>query len=55
MVKCMMCGGDFKESPDNLVMCGHHRGPVHMGCCVNNCSGQKMPCEHSQAVFKKEI
>jgi hypothetical protein len=53
MVKCNVCNGEFKESPDSIVMCSHKGGPVHLGCCVNNCSGNKQPCMHSQGLYDK--
>ena len=52
-VKCKICGGDFKTSPDSIVLCEHKDGVVHLGCCVNNCSMNKAPCKHCVATYDK--
>ena len=54
MAACKICGGDFKESPDKLVVCTHKEGAVHQGCCCDNCSGNGKPCDHSQGVYEKQ-
>jgi hypothetical protein len=54
MVTCKICGGSFKDGDDSVVMCAHHGGAVHMGCCIDNCSGDGMPCEHSHGVYEKK-
>jgi len=52
-VECKICTGDFETSPDNVVLCEHKRGLVHLGCCVYNCSLDKNPCKHAKAKYKK--
>lgn len=51
MDSCKMCKGDFHDSPDNLVLCEHHKGFVHYGCCVTNCSMDGKPCEHCKKEY----
>jgi hypothetical protein len=53
MVTCHVCTGHFKESKDSVVLCNHHKGPVHLGCCTDNCSGDGEPCGHSHGVYHK--
>ncbi|MBN1156786.1 hypothetical protein JXA85_04160 [Candidatus Woesearchaeota archaeon] len=52
-VRCKMCTGNFHQSPDSLVLCRHHGGFVHLGCCINVCSWNKQPCEHCMSTFEK--
>jgi hypothetical protein len=42
-----MCKGNFHDSPDNLVLCEHHEGFVHHGCCIATCSQDGKPCMHA--------
>lgn len=53
MIKCNVCGGVFKESPDAVVLCNHMQSPVHLGCCSNLCSMHGGPCEHSQGMYER--
>lgn len=53
MVKCKVCEGDFKSSPDSVILCEHKDGAVHLGCCINDCSKNKMPCDHSCGLYDK--
>ena len=50
-VKCEICTGDFKTSPDKVVLCEHKGGVVHLGCCVHDCSEDNEPCKHSLGVY----
>ncbi len=52
-MKCAICEGNFKESPDSVVLCNHLESPVHLGCCVDKCSMHKEPCENSESVYEK--
>ncbi|MBW2980128.1 hypothetical protein KY360_01780 [Candidatus Woesearchaeota archaeon] len=52
-VKCGICKGDFKTSPDKIVLCDHKSGAVHLGCCANNCSQDSTPCKHAVGVYSK--
>ncbi|MBW2974597.1 hypothetical protein KY366_02670 [Candidatus Woesearchaeota archaeon] len=52
-MKCKICDGDFKSSPDSVLLCGHKEGAVHLGCCINNCSWNKQPCGHSTGTYEK--
>jgi len=54
MIMCKICGANFAESDDSVVMCNHHGNGVHMECCSNECSDHGGPCDHSQGIFKKE-
>ncbi|HII29510.1 TPA: hypothetical protein HA317_00405 [Candidatus Woesearchaeota archaeon] len=49
---CKVCGAEF-DVPDDIVLCSHHDGFVHLGCCINNCSWDKRPCQHAKAVLHK--
>ena len=51
--KCKICEGNFKDSPDSLLLCNHHDGAVHLGCCINRCSWDKKPCGHCMGVYDK--
>jgi len=51
---CKICSGEFENSPDNIVLCNHHNGAVHNGCCVDKCSGDNKPCEHCVGEFSKK-
>ncbi|MBU0980380.1 MAG: hypothetical protein KJ709_06225 [Nanoarchaeota archaeon] len=53
MVKCKLCNNQFHNSPDSLVVCNHHGGPVHLGCCRDNCSEHNAPCEHAQGIYDR--
>jgi len=53
MVKCKVCTGHFVESKDSVVLCNHHDGAVHMGCCTDRCSEHGEPCDHSHGVYHK--
>lgn len=46
MSKCKVCSNVFNDSPDNLILCKHHDGLVHRGCCTDKCSWDGKPCEH---------
>lgn len=52
-VKCKICGNDFEDSSDDIIMCKHHKGAVHFGCCINNCSKEFKPCVHAIAQYVK--
>ena len=52
-MQCKICSGDFKTSPDKVILCDNKKGSVHLGCCVNNCSMDQKPCEHSAGCYKK--
>ena len=50
---CKVCSGKFRDSPDSLILCAHHDGLVHLGCCINRCSGHKSPCDHCASIYDK--
>ncbi|MBR9705799.1 hypothetical protein GOV14_02070 [Candidatus Pacearchaeota archaeon] len=52
-VSCNICSGEFQSSPDSVVLCGFKDGLVHLGCCINDCSGDNKPCEHAIAMYDK--
>ena len=52
MVDCGICKGNFRDSPDSVVVCDY-RGVVHLGCCIDHCSWDKKPCAHCQGVYDK--
>jgi len=52
-MECKICKGNFEESPDELLLCQHHQGAVHLGCCVSLCSMDGRPCGHCRAVYSK--
>jgi len=54
MAICNICNGTFNDSPDSVVMCKHHAGAVHLGCCTDVCSEQGSPCEHSCGIYDKQ-
>lgn len=54
MDSCKICGGNFQDSPDDLVLCEHKEGFVHHGCCVNRCSMNHSPCAHCKAEYTKD-
>jgi hypothetical protein len=53
METCKICDGNFQDSPDELVLCEHKGGMVHLGCCVSLCSGDGRPCENCKAMYSK--
>jgi len=53
MDTCKVCNGAFPDSPDELVLCEHKDGFVHLGCCVSLCSGNGKPCSHCKAIYEK--
>ena len=53
VISCNICSGEFKGSPDSIVLCDFKDGMVHLGCCINNCSMDKKPCKHAIAVYEK--
>lgn len=53
-IKCAKCEGGIHDSPDNLVLCAHHKGFVHMGCCMYDCSQDGTPCMHAMSIYRKE-
>ena len=53
-MECKLCSVGFAESQDEVVLCNHHDGLVHMGCCTTNCSEDGKPCEHCEAIFTKK-
>ncbi|MCK5283276.1 MAG: hypothetical protein KAK00_07750 [Nanoarchaeota archaeon] len=55
MGDCKICSGNFADSPDELILCEHKGGLVHLGCCVSLCSGDGKPCQHSKAIYSKLI
>ncbi|MEA2036734.1 MAG: hypothetical protein U9O94_04460 [Nanoarchaeota archaeon] len=54
-MQCNICGGEFKGSPDSILLCGEKKGMVHLGCCIDNCSWDKQPCQHAQGVYEKLV
>jgi hypothetical protein len=54
MDNCKICTGDFKTSPDELVLCDHHDGMAHLGCCCYRCSMDGKPCVHGVAFYAKK-
>jgi len=52
-MNCNICSGNFQDSPDELVLCQHKQGMVHLGCCVSLCSADGKPCRHSLAIYEK--
>ncbi|MFH1132957.1 MAG: hypothetical protein V1735_00545 [Nanoarchaeota archaeon] len=52
-MKCRICENSFQNSPDSIVVCNHHCGVVHLGCCRDRCSNHKAPCMHAQGVYDK--
>ena len=52
-LKCKVCNVVFNDSPDDLILCHHHEGPIHFGCCVDRCSHDHKPCEHSLGRYKR--
>jgi hypothetical protein len=53
MEHCKICTGDFEKSPDQLVLCEHHKGFVHYGCCTHRCSHEHKPCKHAKSIYSK--
>ena len=53
VVQCRICCGEFKNSPDSVLICNFREGVVHLGCCIDKCSWSKEPCLHCQAVYQK--
>lgn len=53
MISCKICTGNFKDSKDSLVVCEHHDGVVHLGCCIDKCSWDKKPCQNAHGVYDK--
>ncbi|MBU1199083.1 MAG: hypothetical protein KKF46_01010 [Nanoarchaeota archaeon] len=53
MTNCRVCGQDFNDENSSLVICRHHEGNVHLGCCLDTCSWSKEPCHHCVGVFGK--
>ena len=53
MDTCNICNNDFKESTDSIVYCEFKEGFVHLGCCIDACSQNKMPCTHALAFYDK--
>lgn len=53
MTKCNICGVGFTGETSSIVMCKHHSGNVHVGCCMDLCSWDKKPCNHAIGVFEK--
>ncbi len=51
---CNICNGSFSGSPDELVLCKHKEGFVHMGCCTGLCSMDGKPCDHCDDVYFKK-
>ncbi|HIJ13955.1 hypothetical protein J4399_02625 [Candidatus Woesearchaeota archaeon] len=54
MDSCKICSGAFQDSPDQLILCEHKEGFVHLGCCIDRCSMDGKPCEHSKGQYKKD-
>jgi hypothetical protein len=52
-MNCKICTGEFANSPDSIVLCKHHTGIVHLGCCINRCSMDKKPCMNKAAIYDK--
>lgn len=53
MDSCKICANDFENSPDQLVLCEHHKGFTHHGCCTNRCSLDNKPCIHAKSIYAK--
>ncbi|MBN2051961.1 hypothetical protein JW756_00485 [Candidatus Woesearchaeota archaeon] len=53
MTKCRICGVDFTDQTNSIVMCRNKQGDVHLGCCLDLCSWDKKPCQHAVGVFEK--
>jgi hypothetical protein len=51
---CKLCKGDFERSPDDVVLCDHKEGAVHLGCCLYKCSLDGSPCVHALALYEKK-
>jgi hypothetical protein len=52
-ISCRICSGNFDLSPDSIILCKYKEGIVHLGCCVNNCSWNKQPCDNSLGCYDK--
>lgn len=52
-MECKICSNSMVDSPDEMVICNHNEGPVHLGCCMSLCSEDGNPCEHCKAVYSK--
>jgi len=50
---CNVCTWGFRESTDHVIVCKHHKGPVHLGCCRDRCLKNGKPCRHSIGMYKR--
>ncbi|MBD3163904.1 hypothetical protein GF323_01780 [Candidatus Woesearchaeota archaeon] len=53
MNNCKICGSNFQDSPDEIVLCANKEGMVHLGCCASICSWDGKPCEHAKSIYEK--
>ena len=53
MSQCGICQNHHDENTKTVVVCGHHKSTVHLGCCVDRCSFDKRPCQHAIGIFDK--
>lgn len=53
MDTCKICSGNFHDSPDSLIFCEHQDNFVHLGCCIDQCSMNKQPCQHAHSTYEK--
>ncbi|MFH1916271.1 MAG: hypothetical protein ABIJ21_03325 [Nanoarchaeota archaeon] len=51
---CKVCTVPFTNDNQEVLLCGHHEGFVHVGCCTDVCSQHGTPCEHHVATFVKK-
>jgi len=53
MHSCKLCNVDFEHAPEDLILCKHKQGFVHLGCCITDCSWHGKPCENSLGFYNK--
>jgi hypothetical protein len=53
MAECAVCKNKLGNFPETIVLCAHKGGPVHLGCCIDNCSWNKQPCQHAEGVYER--
>ena len=45
---CSLCDGTHpRNTPENAILCRHHRAYVHADCCSEKCSWHGAPCRHA--------
>jgi len=52
-IKCSICERSLFKNFDDIILCNYHEGPIHLSCCINNCSEDKRPCLHSHGEYEK--